>query len=245
MNSPVRDPSRTDAPGVRRFVVVWQNPETREFLHVGHLEADESSDSPQYRFAYESDGKTHPAFRPFSAFPDLHAVYTSDHLFSFFGNRVMSSRRPDFDQYIEALDLDLEEASPLEVLARSGGERATDTVQVVPDARRIDDRTEERLFLVSGCRHIDDIESRLACLGAGDELLVRPRPANEWDPRALALTMNTVDEQEVGYIPGYLLSQVHKELESGADVRVVVERINGPEVPWHLRLLCKLTIRSA
>lgn len=245
MNSLVRDPSRTPAPGVRRFVVVWQNPETREFLHVGRLEADESVDTPEYRFVYENDGKTHPAFRPFSAFPDLHEVYTSDRLFSFFSNRVMSSRRPDFDQYVAALNLSLDEASPLEVLARSSGERATDTVQVVPEARQVDDRTEERLFLVSGCRHVEDIESRLAALAAGDELHVRADPGNEWDPRALVLAMKDEGEHKVGYIPGYLLSDVHKHLESGAVVRVIVERVNGPEVPWHLRLLCKLTIRSA
>lgn len=244
MNSLVRDPSHADAPGVRRFVVVWQNPETREFLHVGRLEADESADSPNYRFAYEDDGKTHPAFRPFSAFPDLHEVYTSDRLFSFFSNRVMSSRRPDFDQYVAALDLSLDEASPLEVLARSGGERATDTVQVVPEARAIDDRTEERLFLVSGCRHVEDIESRLAVLQPGDELHALDEPDNDWDPRALMLAMQDVRGPKVGYLPGYLLSDVRKRLESEAAVRVTVERVNGPEVPWHLRLLCKLTIRD-
>lgn len=42
----------------------------------------------------------------------------------------MSSRRPDYPQYLSALGL--EHADPVELLARTGGRRATDTIQVVP-----------------------------------------------------------------------------------------------------------------
>lgn len=72
-------------------------------------------------------------FHAFPAFPDTDVLYRSDTLFHFFANRVMSPRRPDFDDYLEALGLTRGESNPIELLARSGGQRATGSVQVVAD----------------------------------------------------------------------------------------------------------------
>lgn len=44
-------------------------------------------------------------------------------------SRVISTRRPDVEQYATALGLTSDEPDPLDILARSGGERATDTIQ--------------------------------------------------------------------------------------------------------------------
>lgn len=221
----------------RRFYVVWQDPDTRAFHRVGRLEAWSDGSC---RFAYVSEARTIPAFRPFAAFPDLERSYRSERLFPFFANRVMSARRPDFGAYLAMLGLEHEEWTPLELLARSAGERATDTVQVVaepqPDARgRL-----STVFPVSGVRHIEGASDRIADLARGQELFVRPQPDDPADPRALLLDVAT--NEPVGWIPAYLLDAVHKYREDDTALQVTVEQANGPEVPWRLRLLCRLLI---
>jgi hypothetical protein len=101
-----------DAP--RRFFVVWQNPETREFHRVGRLEAWPDNSC---RFAYASDVRAVPGFRPFAAFPEMEHEYVAERLFPFFANRVMSARRPDFEAYLTLLGLGPQEWTPLEVVA--------------------------------------------------------------------------------------------------------------------------------
>lgn len=221
---------------VRRFMVVWQDPETRLFHHVGTLTADPAR---EFRFAYEPAAGNIDDFRPFAAFPDLDRTYRSEALFSFFVNRVMSPRRPDFDDYLDALGLTREQADPVELLARSGGMRATDTVQVVAEPLQEDGKEVTR-FLVSGCRHVDGAAERIERLQIGQELAIRPEPDNPQDDRALLL--DVASGEAVGWVPRYLLDYVHKHLHQGEDVRVYVERVNGPEASWHMRLLARMEV---
>lgn len=232
-------PARRHRADGRAFMVVWQDPETRSFLHVGRLEVLDEQD---FRFAYTAEGRHAVGFRPFAAFPDVDHEYRSTQLFPFFANRVMSERRPDFPQHLSALGLTREEATPLELLARSGGRRATDAIQVVPEPVW-EDGQETVPFLVSGVRYTDQADARIARLRAGQELLVRDDIENAVDPRALLLDVVTGDP--VGWVPRYLLDYVHKRREERAGIHVIVEQANGPEVPSHLRLLCRLEVRPA
>jgi len=59
------------------------------------------------------------SFRPFPAFPDLSEQYRSRRLFPFFENRIMSPLRPDYEDYLSALGLSRDEATPFEMLART------------------------------------------------------------------------------------------------------------------------------
>jgi hypothetical protein len=193
-----------------------------------------------YVFAYTTEARLVPSFRPFPAFPDLHRTYESARLFPFFENRVMSPRRPDFDGYLTALGLTRVDGTPLELLARSAGRRATDTIQVIPESSRDVEGRESQLFLASGARHLEGAEERIQALSRGEELTLEPQPDNEVDPRAMLI--DTASGGAVGWVPNYLLDDVHKALEAGIDVRCLVEQANGPETPWHLRLLCRLVI---
>lgn len=231
-----------DAPPgtARRFMVVWQDPQTRAFVRVGTLEATEED---EFRFWYDQDAVLHPRFRGFRAFPDLDREYRSARLFPFVANRIMSARRPDYGSYVEALGLTAATATPMELLARSAGGRLTDTIQIVPEPTVEPDGTQTLLFLVSGVRHIEDADARIASLAAEQELHIRPEPDNDYNPRALLL--DTRSGESVGWVPDYLLDYVHKSVEDGRHVRVFVQRANGPEAPWHLRLLCRMEVRSA
>lgn len=222
----------------RGFMVVWQDPATRSFLHVARLEV---VGEQNFGFAYTAEGRQATRFRPFAAFPDIEREYRSEWLFSFFANRVMSARRPDFPQHLSTLGLTREAATPMELLARTGGRRATDTIQVVPEPV-LADGVETVPFLVSGVRHTSGADARIAHLQAGQALFLRDDTANTVDPRALLL--DAASGEPVGWVPRYLLDYVHKRREEGADLRVLVEHANGPDVPWHLRLLCRLEVRQ-
>jgi len=225
----VRSEQRT-----RRLFVVWQNPETRQFVHVAHLDVQADG---QYVFEYEPDAGQVPGFDGFAAFPDLHHRYRSDQLFPFFTNRVLSPRRPEYESYLDALDITDDEQAPVELLARSGGTRATDTVHIVPEPRTEPDGRQVLLFLASGTRHLESVSERISGLSTGDELLLRPEPDNPVNPNALLLD-NTSGEP-VGWVPDYLLDLV-RDYQARGPVQVFVERANGPDAPPHLRLLCRL-----
>lgn len=225
----------------RRFFVLWQDPASRELVPVGELlvHDDGNTDTRTYEFGYTPEAAAHPRFQPFPSFPDLERTYRQAELFAFFQNRVMSPRRPDYPEYLSALGLDPAYPDPVELLARTGGERATDTIQVVPTPTIKDDR-EVLHFLVSGVRHVDPEGAKLAQLEPGASLHLRREPDNARDPRALLLDIRT--DEPIGYVPSYLLDYLHKQRELGADVEVTVEQVNGPETPWHLRLLCRMDV---
>jgi len=223
--------------GARCLRVVWQDPETRQFHEVATLRLP-AGDGEDIGFEYRRPLPA--AFSPFPAFPDAGRTYRSDRLFPFFRNRVMSPSRPDYDDYLDALGLTREGATPFEMLARTGGARATDTVQVVPEPTVAEDGATEQLFLASGVRHLDGHEEVLAGLSPGDELIMRDEPDNPYDDRAVLLDAEA--NRPVGWIPSYMLDEVHKHRQGIDPVRVFVERVNGPGTPAHLRLLCRLRV---
>jgi hypothetical protein len=231
----VVDRRRSVADRDRCLRVVWQDQATRAFHEVATLIVP-ADDDGEYVFRYR-----HPlpeSFVAFAAFPDTSRDHRSPRLFPFFANRIMSARRADYDEYLAALGLTRDEATPFEMFARTGGGRATDTVQVIPDPVVQGDGTVEQLFLAFGVRHQVDADELLATLNPGDELVLRAEPDNPHDARAILLDAR--HNRPVGYVPGYLLDEVHDARNAGADVRVYVEQANGPDVPAHLRLLCRM-----
>lgn len=220
----------------RRMRVIWQAP-TREFREVGELLLPAEGAGGVFRFHYVEP--LPPEFNPFLAFPDVSQLYESTNLFPFFRNRIMSAVRPDYESHLTALGLTVAEATPFEILARTAGERSTDSVQVVAHETHHEDGSISQLFLSSGLRYFTDqgVESSLSKLCQGDTLRLRDQPDNDFDARAILL--ETERGCPVGYVPSYLLDLVHKARDERF-VSVTVVRANGPSVPWHLRLLCRL-----
>lgn len=225
-------PGRTMAE--RRLRVIWQAP-TREFFEVGQLTLP-SEDGGTFRFRYQA--RLPSGFNPFLAFPDPERIYESPRLFPFFQNRVMSAERPEYDDHLAALGLTRDEATPFEILARTAGETPTDTVQVVPDAEERSDGRVTQPFLASGVRHVPEAEQTLRELAPRDILQLVKQPDNESDPQAIRLI--THNNNQVGWVPSYLLDMVHNFLDSDRPLKVTVIRVNDSSVPWHLRLLCRL-----
>ncbi|MCU1484396.1 MAG: uncharacterized protein JWN67_1142 [Actinomycetia bacterium] len=226
----------------RAFRVVWQNLQTRQFVHVGWLRSSTSL----FTFGYTPDAELDQDFEPFAPFPDLRETYSSAVLFPFFADRVASAAQPGFDDVITALGLKRAEATPVELLARSWGRSSHDTIQIVPEPVEHPDGTQTRLFLVSGVSHVDEdnpgrVTKVISKLKPGRRLSLREEPENPFNSHALVIE---VDGDQVGWMPDYLLDEVHKAQAGTAIVDVAVEQANGPEAPWHLRLLCRLEVRS-
>jgi hypothetical protein len=214
-----------------RLIVAWQHPESRLISAVGVLEAGLDHG---YRFQYlRRAGKVH-AFQPFLGFPDLTAVYESDRLFPFFAQRIMSDRRPDFSLYLRQLHLD-EDASPWEQMARSEGRRTGDTVQLFPVPTVRPDGSTTCRFLVHGIRHVSG--GLLPPLRPGAALTVLPELTNSVNSKAVLVC--SAAGQRLGYVPDMLLEHLHVVARAGA-FELVVEHVNGPEAPPHLRLLARL-----
>jgi hypothetical protein len=132
---------------------------------------------------------TTPDFRPLLGFREFEHTYLSDEFFPLFQQRVMNPRRSDYERYIRSLNLPFD-STPWEQLARSGGKRTGDTIQLFPEpVVRVDDSS-RCCFLVHGVRHIEtsynpSVQQRINDLHKGDSLQLVPEPDNMVNPRAL------------------------------------------------------------
>ena len=215
----------TEATSLR---LIWKHPETRRYHEIGKFSALVDG---SYVFEYNKDVAEVPDFTEFGPFPNREQPYVSKRLPAFFANRVMSQRRPSFDEYIGWLGLN-KDAAPVEILARTGGGRATDTFHLVEDYDRSADMVEFRFF-VSGIRHRSSLE--ISSLKVGAPLEIQEEPDNVVNPRALLLTS---DGSALGWIPDWLVNDVH-ELRDCGEVKISVDRINE-DAPARLQLMCKL-----
>lgn len=226
-----RTPSADASSLVRRLVVAWQNPRTRSMHPVGVLEED--GQTYTYRFRYLKRAAEAEDFRPFLGFPDLGRSYTSNRLFPLFAQRVMDARRPDYEGYLDSLGLS-GRPGPMEILARSGGKRVGDMIQLFPEPQTGENGATSCLFLVHGIRHIPGAEDRVERLNRGDVLHLLDEPSNPKNPRAILVTADGGDR--IGWVPDLLLDYVHIARNHGP-TQVRVERANGRDASPHMRLL--------
>ena len=227
----------------RSFRVIWQDPSSRSLVSVGRLQFD----GREFVFSYTSEASSSLSFRPFAPFPNLAETYRSPQLVPFFAVRLLSSADPEFDAAIAALGLNRTDATPVELLTRAPSDSPHDTIQVVPDPITLEDGSTVTTFLASGSRHVNENEPNLVGdaierLSSGAELQLVDEPTNSFNPRAIQLAR---DGQILGWVPDYLLEQVHGDRGAGRRVEVRVDRANGRDAPWHLRLVCKMSVAQA
>jgi len=128
----------------------------------------------------------------------------------------------------------------MEILARTGGARVTDTFHVVDSFSDHDGQRRGRFF-ASGVRYIVGADERLRKLRPGQELVLRQDPLNPVNP--LAILLDVTFEQPVGWVPDWLLTDVHAMFAVGS-VKVSVAQVNV-DAPTHLRLMCLLETASS
>lgn len=222
---------------LQRFGVAWRSPSEPLIFPVGMLEYD----GAVYRFHYLASAGRIPGFRPVLGFSDFDQKYTAETLFPFFEQRVVDAKRPDFHKILTALDLP-DDATPLDVLDRTGGRRIGDRFQVVREP--LVDHTGQTActFLVHGTRFLaaenDEVEPAISRLSTGDRLQLVPEPRNPANPRALLVV--THDDISIGWVPDLLIDYADVLSQSGP-IALHVRRANGAEVPFHLRVVAELT----
>jgi hypothetical protein len=215
----------------RRLLVTRRDPESRLYEPVGFLSVDDGL----YRFRYLRAALASDTFRPLPGLPVGRGSLEDVRLFPLFAERIMSPRRSDRPTVLEALGLGLD-AEPFEVLARSGGRRVGDTIELVPAPDLGTDGSITLDFFVHGVRYMTPrAQERITGLTEDETLRLVPDPDNAADCRAVLVTDQ--DAVRLGYVPGPLLGLVHDM--SSQEVRVL--RANGPSVGFHFRLLVRLT----
>lgn len=230
---------------MRNLYVAWQNPKSRQWFVVGRLLY---GDDEGYVFEYtkgalEANKKGH--FHPFTSFPKMKARYTSDRIFPMFANRILSSSRPEYESFKDWMNIQNGEDEMLALLARSGGERQTDTLEVFPSPERENEGKYTFHFFVHGLRHQADCAiDRAKQLKAGESLFLMQDPQNPADSGAVAVRTAEKfhgDMHLMGYLPRYLADEANMLLKENSDlVNVTVARVNQPPAPVQFRILCRI-----
>lgn len=220
----------------RTLVLVWQNPVSHRFVKVGQLDALPAG---RVAFQYLPTAWDDPDFVPLLEYPDRHTAYVSDEVPAFFANRILSTDRPNYDEYLGWLGIANlgPEDVPFEVLARTGGGRATDTFHVVDLPLNLDHSFESRFF-ISGIRYSPDAEAVVGVLLSGASLRLDLEETNPVNPKAVLI--DTADGRKIGYVPDWLCADVYQRITSDWSVSAVAERVN-PDAPARVKVLCRIT----
>ena len=220
--------------------LAWQDSNSRSWFPIGRL----TFDGTRYKFVYTQGVKAAEqmcSFTPLSSFPHLNEEYTSTQLFPIFSNRLLPRSRPDYASFRQWLNIPEHEDDPIAVLARSGGQRETDTLTVFPCPEPDAAGQYQLHFFVHGLRHLPQCAiGRINRLEPGEKLWLAHEFQNSSDSQAL--TLHSEDHHIVGYCPRYLKNEVFELLERDpSSVILKVERVNLPPTPLQFRLLCQIT----
>ncbi|MEG3437105.1 HIRAN domain-containing protein [Pannus brasiliensis CCIBt3594] len=205
-----------------------------------------SFDGDRYEFVYIAgveEAIDKAGFTPLTSFPDLHKFYRSTDLFFLFANRLMRPSRPDYQQYIEYLNLSGKSYNSLDILSRSGGKKATDNLEIFGISELDDNNFYHLYFFTHGLRYHPESLEKAQNLQENEPVFLVSEPDNSHDPQAIYVT--TEDKYNIGYCPRYLTDDIHQFLESEPEsIRVTVEKVNPPPAPIQFRVLCHLIARN-
>ncbi len=223
---------------MKALFIAWQDSKTRTWAPVGRL----TRESGVYRFVYTRGAEKVPNFRPFGRMRDLHKVYQSRELFPIFANRILAKSRPEYQDYLNWLGLSEAQYDALEELARTGGLRATDSLEIFPCPEPTANKNYEVYFFCRGLRHQHkENQERARTLKKGEPLFLMQDLQNQYDD--MALLMRTGDPITlVGYTPRYYSAEFTQLIKSNDPdkVKVIVEQVNT-DAPEQYRILCRLT----
>lgn len=222
---------------MKSLFIAWQDPQTRAWHTVGRLTREHG----HYYFAYTRGALASPRFSYLGRMRDLHKRYVSEELFPLFSNRLLDDSRPEYPDYVQWLGVDPKETDPMQLLARSGGKRATDELCVYPEPEQNEQGEIELFFFSHGLRYLGEATlQRINQLRPGDRLQLRPDHDNAHDH--YALIVETEEPVALGYCPRYLNQDLRRALDMAA-IRLTVEKVN-PNAPLQFRLLCKAVITA-
>lgn len=225
---------------MKLLYVIWQDPQTKSWLPVGKLTYN--SDKQVYQFAYTKGAEKSPRFIPFGRMKNLYKRYFSVELFPLFANRLLCQSRPEYPAYLQWLNVSGKEQNDLLLLlARSGGRRVTDLLEVFPYPERNVDGNYECYFFTRELRRLSkETLEKINLLSPGEQLHFVLDSQNTYNTCAIALQTGDL----VGYCPPYLaknFGSIWKKM-NGSQLSVV--KVNQ-EAPLAFRLLCRWVFNLA
>lgn len=229
----------------RTLYLAWQDPEGRSWYPVAVLRFD---DREGYSFQYirgARDAQSAPGFPGVAQFTSLDVRYTSQEIFPFLKNRVLSSNRGDFSQYTQRLGLgDGEIAHSLhafDLLSRSNGRRATDRFELFA-APEVTEGGEARfVFFTRGVRYLPEfLQNQWEAQPPDEPLSMLLDPLNDYDDDAVMLTSQ--QRLPIGFVPRYYSRSVANLLAERRTATAAVVHHNPAPAPARERFLVQLTI---
>ncbi|PLN04540.1 restriction endonuclease, partial [Klebsiella pneumoniae] len=188
--------------------VAWQEPDTRNWHVVGNLQERNSG----YVFKYTKGALKSSKFTFFSGMNDVRETYVSEELFPLFKNRLLSPRRPEYPRFIKWLGFEDDSVNAIDILARSGGLRSTDQLQIFKKIEADENGRFEHFFFLHGLSYLNSMANeRVTGLQPGENLRLCLDPQNEFDGDAVIVRADKPAEI-VGYCPRYLSNDIKKML---------------------------------
>jgi len=202
---------------VDRLFVIWGEPAAGNRVVIGHLERS----GGLFRFWYETDlaAVKSRGFQLLPEFPEHRIAaepYVERYLFPLFAERIPTLTRHDVKAMMAQWGVEHPD-DQFEVLAKSGGIRATDRLELAEYREPDDDLARPLEFRIAGRRHIENP----APLSVGATLALRCEPGNVADPKAVIVDR---DGKTAGYVPRQYTSLVGRLLDSGIQLDGQVQR---------------------
>jgi len=223
---------------MKSLFVAYQDTVSRTWTPVARL----THDGKLYHFAYTRGAKNLTNFVPFGRMVELDAEYVSEQIFPLFANRLLPKSRPEYKDYLNWLGLTGADHDALEELARTGGLRATDSLELIPCPEPTSSNQYEVYFFCRGLQHFPgNSQARSLVLAKGEPLYLMQDIQNDKDN--MALLLRTDDPVTlVGYVPRYYSAEFSRliNLVGGGATKVTVEKVNA-DAPIQYRVLCKLS----
>lgn len=208
---------------IDHLFVIWAAPSDGGRHVIGHLTHKRVEST--FHFWYEADLSAANAkgFTFFPAFPEhrrVDAPYDARYLFATFADRIPSAQRADGARMLVSWGVEHPD-DQFEVLAKSGGLRATDRIELA-EYRRVDDPLLEPLeFRVAGMKYVPaDVRGTLT---VGATLKFEREPSNPHDPCA-TIVAKTADGMRAGYVPRQYSATIANLLDVGVALDAVAIR---------------------
>lgn len=226
---------------MRTLFVAWQTPNpSHAWFPIGRLDADVEHHEYVFRYTQGAlNAQRSAGFEPLLSFPKFDVKYESSQLFPLFQNRIMGTHRKDFIDYLRWMDIDQANYDPLEILALTGGERQTDSLEVFPRVEKNPDGTFACRFFLHGLRHVSDAgRTRADTLVTGEQLQIALEMNNP--ATGLAVQLQTGDGHILGWAPRYLVRDLVGAMVQFTNLSARVVRSNPQEAPLARRLLIEM-----
>lgn len=229
---------------MKSLFLAWQAPKDScrgsAWFPIGRLDAESTeSEVSSCRFRYTGGAKRahdEVGFEPLVSFPDFGEDYRSEKLFPLFHNRVLSSKRADFPEYIDWLGLSKEQADPISILSVSGGMRVTDNLQTFPKVESNADGSFHLRFFAHGLRHLPETSrERARRLIPGEKLRIMIEVNNP--ATRLAVTLHAEDYLMVGWAPRYLVEDLVTCIPKAPEIEAAVVKVNHQHAPLNQSIL--------